>query len=58
MIRLNDNLLNFQRFNRVRLNEDLQRMELDNVVFKEFRQDLIMNMQKLLTKYITNIKFI
>ena len=23
MIRLNDNLLNFQRFNRVRLNEDL-----------------------------------
>jgi len=36
VIRLNDNLLNFQRFNRVRLNEDLHRMELDNVVFKEF----------------------
>jgi hypothetical protein len=36
IVRLDDKLLNFQRFNRVRLNEDLQRMELDNVVFTEF----------------------
>ena len=36
VVRLDDKLLNFQRFNRVRLNQDFQRMELDNVIFKEF----------------------